>query len=91
MTIKIATATIALFIFTATSASANSGLNSTSGLLDSIVQGHAQPGDTYRSASDPDVTFRVLENGKIERANARFGTVSITNPKTEWNRTSRSK
>lgn len=87
MTTKIAT--IAILLLAATSASANSGMNQTHSLLGSIVQGHGKPGDTARSQSDPDVTFRVLESGKIERTNERLGTVSISNPQAEWNRTSR--
>jgi hypothetical protein len=91
MTIKIATITLLLFAAASASASANRGMNATSSVLGSIVQGHGKPGDTARSLSDPDVTFRVLDNGKVERTNERLGTVSITNPKTEWTRTSRSR
>lgn len=66
-------------------------MNSTGNLLGDIVQGHGKPGDTARSVSDPTVTFRVLESGKVERTNERFGTISITNPKAEWTRNSRSR
>jgi hypothetical protein len=46
-----------------------------------ILQGHGRPGDTAVSTSNPEVSFRVLNNGLVERTNARFGTVSYVDPK----------
>lgn len=51
--------------------------------LNAILQGHGQPGDTAISRSNPDVSFRVLDNGLIERTNARYGTVVYVNPEYE--------
>lgn len=49
--------------------------------LNAILQGHGQPGETVTSRSNPEISFRVLVNGLVERTNARYGTVSIVNPK----------
>lgn len=51
-----------------------------------ITQGHGEPGETATAASDPDVTFRVLDNGKVERTNRRYGTVSYIDPVIEYRR-----
>ncbi|WP_439604237.1 hypothetical protein [Shinella sp.] len=51
--------------------------------LNAIVQGHGQPGDIAVSTSNPEVSFRVLDNGLVERTNSRFGTVSYVNPEHE--------
>ncbi|MUO87785.1 hypothetical protein [Agrobacterium vitis] len=48
-----------------------------------IMQGHGTPGETASSMSNPDVSVRVLESGKIERTNSRYGTVAIIDPKAE--------
>jgi hypothetical protein len=87
-----ATIAIAAILITVigTPAFARNGVNSTT-LLGKIVAGHGMPGDMARSKSDPDVTFRVLDNGKVERTNSRLGTVFITNPRAEWSRTSLSR
>ncbi|MEX4010019.1 hypothetical protein [Neoaquamicrobium sediminum] len=49
--------------------------------LNAILQGHGQPGETATSRSNPEISFRVLANGLVERTNERYGTVSIMNPK----------
>lgn len=72
------------FAATASAASANSGMNATFSPLDRIVQGHASAGDTATSVSNPDVTFRVLPSGAVERTNAKYGTVSISDPRAQW-------
>ncbi|MGO4558547.1 hypothetical protein [Mesorhizobium sp. 2RAF21] len=62
------------------SALANSGSNPTSNGVDKILQGHGSSGDTAKSTSNPDVSYRVLANGDIEKANSRYNRVEITKP-----------
>lgn len=54
-----------------------------------ITQGHGNPGDAASSATDPDVSFRVLDNGKVERTNSRYGSVSIIDPMADYQRKNR--
>jgi hypothetical protein len=70
-------------VLTAPSAMATGPLPDGTSRLNAILQGHGQPGDTATSASNPEVSFRVLENGLIERTNARYGTVAYVNPESE--------
>lgn len=65
---------------TASSAFANSGANPTSSYLDKILQGHGVNGDTAKSMSNPDVSYRVLPNGNIEKTNKRSGRVETVPP-----------
>ncbi|BCH62704.1 hypothetical protein RvVAT039_pl12480 (plasmid) [Agrobacterium vitis] len=58
-------------------------LGKTASPVASIIQGHGNPGDTASSMSDPDVSVRVLESGKVERKNTRYGTVTIIDPRAE--------
>lgn len=59
---------------------ANSGSNSTNSDVSKILQGHGSSGDTARSASNPDVSYRVLPNGNIEKTNSRYNRVEIVKP-----------
>lgn len=63
-----------------TASFANSGSNTASSDIDKILQGHGSSGDTAKSASNPDVSYRVLDNGKIEKTNARYNRVEIVKP-----------
>jgi hypothetical protein len=87
---RIAVAAVALI-------SANSGafaytlLSESAPPIAKIIQGHGNPGDSATSKSDPEVTFRVLDNGWVERTNSRYGSVSIVDPQAEYLRNSRSR
>ena len=70
---------------------ANTILNETASPVSKITQGHGAPGDTASSSSDPDVSFRVLDNGKVERTNSRYGIVSIVDPMADYRKKNRSK
>lgn len=72
----------ALIIVAATvsAAFANSGSNPTSSGVDKILQGHGSAGDAAKSASNPDVSYRVLANGNIEKTNGRYGRTEIVRP-----------
>jgi hypothetical protein len=70
-----------------TSAYATSLLSETASPIAKITQGHGNPGDTASSTSDPNVTFRVLDNGKVERTNSRYGIVSYIDPNVEFQKT----
>lgn len=83
---KIAVSIIALTALTST-AFATTLLSDSASPIAKITQGHGNPGDTVTSTSDPDVTFRVLDNGKVERVNRRYGTVSYIDPEFEYRRT----
>lgn len=48
-----------------------------------IIEGHGHPGDTAVSRSNPDIRVRVLKDGRVERTNSRYGTVSIIDPAAE--------
>ncbi|MGE8106482.1 hypothetical protein ACQKP1_22585 [Allorhizobium sp. NPDC080224] len=56
-----------------------------------ITQGHGSPGDSATSQSDPNVTFRVLDNGWVERTNSRYGSRSIIDPRAEYLRNSKTR
>lgn len=85
--------TIAAFaLIAATSAaSANSALSESASPITKITQGHGNAGDAATSASNPEVSFRVLDTGKVERTNSRFGTTTIIDPSAELRRNSRSR
>ncbi len=87
---KIAVSVVALTVLSST-AFATSTLSETASPAASILEGHGNPGDTATSKSDPDVSVRVLENGKVERTNSRYGTVTIVDPKAEYLRRFRSR
>lgn len=72
----------ALIIVAATvsAAFANSGSNPTSSDVDKILQGHGSAGDSARSASNPDVSYRVLANGNIEKTNGRYARTEVVRP-----------
>lgn len=87
---KITVALVALMSVTS-GAFANTVLSETASPVSKITQGHGTPGETASSASDPNVSFRVLDNGKVERTNSRYGIVSIVDPAGEYLKKSRSK
>ncbi len=65
---------------TATAAFANSGSNPTSSGLDRILQGHGSAGEAAGSVSNPDISYRVLANGNLEKTNTRYNRVEIVKP-----------
>ena len=69
-----------IVVASASAAFANSGSNPTSSGIDKILQGHGSPGDAAKSVSNPDVSYRVLPNGKIEKTNDRYDRVEIVKP-----------
>jgi hypothetical protein len=71
------------FAAAAVPALANGPLAPEASHVDAIVQGHGKPGETAVAKSNSNVTFRVLDNGIVERTNKRFGTVSVTDPRAE--------
>lgn len=77
--------TIAAFaLIAATStAFANGILSDTASPIAKIIQDHANAGDTAISASNPEVRFRVLDNGMVERTNSRFDTSMMIDPSAE--------
>lgn len=82
---QLAIAAVAVAAFAAT-ASATSTLGVTASPVDKITQGHGSPGDAVTANSDPQVSFRVLPNGKVERTNQRYGTTSVSDPYLESHR-----
>lgn len=48
--------------------------------IEAIIHGKGKPGDTVVSASDPSISYTVLDNGLIKRSNARFGTSEVRAP-----------
>ncbi len=87
---QIAVAAVAL-LSVASGALANTILSETASPIAKITQGHAAPGDTASSVSDPNVSFRVLDNGKVERTNSRYGSVTILDPAADYQKSNRSK
>lgn len=87
---QIAVAVAALMAATS-GASATMALSETASPAAKIAQGHGNPGESASSSSDPDVGFRVLESGKIERTNSRNGSVSIIDPQADARRKNRSR
>ena len=59
---------------------ANSTAASHLSTLGKIIGGHAAPGETATSTSNPEVTYRVLDSGAIEMTNTRYNTVQIVQP-----------
>ncbi|KKX29443.1 hypothetical protein [Rhizobium sp. LC145] len=78
--------TAIVFTVVTSSAFANGSLSPAASQVDKIVQGHGNPGEIATASSDPNVTFEVLGNGKVQRTNKQFGTVTILDPKQEWRR-----
>lgn len=74
---------IAILSGVATSAYATSTLSERAGKVDRIVQGHGQPGDTATSMSEPSVSFEVMSNGLVKRVDAKYGIITVIDPKTE--------
>lgn len=83
--------TVVTLLSVAPGAFANTILSETASPIAKITQGHGNPGDAASSVSDPDVSFRVLDNGKVERTNSRYGSVSIIDPMADYQRKNRSK
>jgi len=71
---------VGFLLATSAGAFANSTAPTYTSILDKILQGHGVPGDSAVSASNPDITFRVLSNGTIEKRNARYNRVEIVKP-----------
>ncbi|MGV1788586.1 MULTISPECIES: hypothetical protein [Agrobacterium] len=76
-------ATFIVLASTATSAFATGTLSESAGPVDRIVQGHGRPGESAVASSDRSVTFEVLADGRVRRTNAKYGTVTISNPAAE--------
>ncbi|TWI38825.1 hypothetical protein [Mesorhizobium tianshanense] len=72
----------ALIVFAAmTSTSvASSGTNPTSSGIDRVLQGHGSAGETAKSASNPDISYRVLDNGEIQKTNSAYDRVEVVSP-----------
>lgn len=68
---------------TATSAFATGPLSEKAGSVDRIVQGHGRPGESAVASSDQSVSFEVLADGRVRRNNAKYGTVTISDPAAE--------
>ncbi|BCH22116.1 hypothetical protein MesoLjLc_18590 [Mesorhizobium sp. L-8-10] len=68
---------------------ARPGVEATAKRIEAIIHGEGRPGDVVVSASDPAVSYRVLENGLIKRSNDRFGTSEVRGPVQRWDRNHR--
>ncbi|MFS8121729.1 hypothetical protein QD336_04830 [Rhizobium sp. BR 250] len=75
-------AAFALIAATST-AFANGILSNTASPIAKITQDHGNAGDTATSVSNPEVRFRVLDNGMVERTNSRFDTSMMIDPSAE--------
>ncbi|NSZ03280.1 hypothetical protein G6M64_08970 [Agrobacterium tumefaciens] len=73
----------------ATAAHATGPLAESAGKITRIEQGHGQPGDSAVASSDKSVTFEVLPDGRVRRTNAKYNTVSISDPVAEARRFNR--
>lgn len=82
MKVNIFGATI-LLISTASSAFATGPLSDRASEIDRIIQGHGRPGDTATAKSDGSVSFEVLPNGLVQRKDAKYGIVTILDPKAD--------
>ncbi|MEP7454122.1 hypothetical protein [Phyllobacterium sp. SB3] len=51
--------------------------------LQTVLSGKADPGETVRSRSNPNVSFRVLQSGTILRTNEKYGTEYRWRPEQE--------
>ncbi|GAA2872664.1 hypothetical protein WHT83_17060 [Aminobacter sp. P9b] len=72
----------ALVILAAMSSSsfANSGFTQERSTLDRLLQGHGTPGEAATSVSNPDISYRVREDGKLVKTNSRYGTAEVVRP-----------
>lgn len=68
------------FIAATAAASANGLLSDSATPITKMIENHAKPGDKAVSVSNPEVTYRVLENGMVERKNSRFDTTTYIDP-----------
>lgn len=66
--------------FPAFAGSHQTSASSSSSDIQRILQGDAKPDDQAQSRTDPNVKFRVLATGTVEKTNARFGTTTYINP-----------
>ncbi|MCQ4633387.1 hypothetical protein GB927_025330 [Shinella sp. CPCC 100929] len=82
--------TVVSLLSVTSGAFANTMLSETASPIAKITQGHGNPGESASSTSDPDVSFRVLDNGKVERTNSRYGSVSIIDPQADYLKKNRS-
>ncbi|WCJ62925.1 hypothetical protein [Agrobacterium tumefaciens] len=67
-------------IAAASAASANGFLSEAASPVAKITENHGKPGDSAVSISNPEVTYRVLKNGMVERKNSRFDTTTYIDP-----------
>lgn len=68
---------------TATSAFATGPLSERASNVDRIVQGHGRAGESAVASSDRSVSFEVLADGRVRRTNAKYGTVTFSDPAAE--------
>lgn len=59
---------------------ANSGSAPSDSAIDRILHGHGSSGEVAVPASNGDVSYKVLENGTIQKINRRYNTVETVNP-----------
>ncbi|TIN30264.1 MAG: hypothetical protein E5Y31_08235 [Mesorhizobium sp.] len=62
----------ALIVFAAMTGAANSGTNSTSPRIGEVLHSHGSTGETTKSASNPDISSQVLDNGDIEKTDSPY-------------------
>lgn len=86
--IKNLTITAFVLVAATSTAFANSILGEAASPIAKITDGHGNAGDAATSVSDPNVSFRVLDNGWVERTNNRYGTTTITDPAADHPRNS---
>lgn len=65
---------------------ARADVETTAKRIEAIIHGKGRPGDVVVSASDPAVSYRVLENGLIKRSDDRFGTSEVRGPVQRWDK-----
>ena len=73
----------ALLAAASSSAFATGPLSDKASDIDRIVQGHGKPGDTATAKSDNNISFEVLPTGLVRRTDAKYGIVTILDPKAD--------
>ena len=76
-------AAIVVLASTASSAFATGPLSERASNVDRIVQGHGRAGESAVASSDRSVSFEVLADGRVRRTNAKYVTVSFSDPAAE--------
>lgn len=59
---------------------ANSGPAPSEGEIDRVLHGHGSPGDVAAPLSNQDVSYKVLEDGTIQKINRRYNTIEVVKP-----------